>query len=106
MRLASGVYFVYGTRILSMASEKDMRPRSGLQREWTHTPTIEQPKSQTEHRCDILLYVLCSEHLEHGERRDQDDVAARLKVSRQPVKSAKSVLKANGRVEATRREGC
>lgn len=87
-----------------MTSEKDMRPRSGLQREWTHTPTIEPPKSQTEHRCVILPYVLCSEHLEHGERLDQDDVAARLKVSCQSVK--RSVLKANGRVEDTRREWC
>ncbi|SHG66920.1 GntR family transcriptional regulator [Marivita hallyeonensis] len=66
---------------------------------------IEQPKSLTEQTHDILLNAICSGEFEPGERLNQDDIAARLKVSRQPVNSAISVLKANGFVEDTGRRG-
>lgn len=67
--------------------------------------TIEQPKSLTEQTHDILLNAICSGEFEPGERLNQDVIAARLKVSRQPVNSAISVLKANGFVKDTGRRG-
>lgn len=67
--------------------------------------TIEQPKSLTEQTHDILLNAICSGEFEPGERLNQDEIAARLKVSRQPVNSAISLLKANGFVEDTGRRG-
>lgn len=67
--------------------------------------TIDHPKSLTEQTHDILLNAICSGEFEPGERLNQDEIAARLKVSRQPVNSAISVLKANGFVEDTGRRG-
>jgi DNA-binding GntR family transcriptional regulator len=67
--------------------------------------TIEQPKSLTEQTHDILLNAICSGEIEPGERLNQDEIAARLKVSRQPVNSAISLLKASGFVEDTGRRG-
>lgn len=66
---------------------------------------IEQPKSLTDQTYDILLDAICSGEFEPGERLNQDEIATRLKVSRQPVNSAISVLKANGFVEDTGRRG-
>lgn len=66
---------------------------------------VRQPKSLTEQTHDILLEAICSGELAPGERLNQDEIAARLKVSRQPVNSAISVLKANGFVEDTGRRG-
>lgn len=66
---------------------------------------IEQPKSLVEQTHDILLDAICSGEFEPGARLNQDEIAARLKVSRQPVNSAISVLKANGFVEDTGRRG-
>ena len=40
-----------------------------------------------------------------GDRLNQDDIAARLNVSRQPVNSAISILKANGFVRDTGKRG-
>jgi DNA-binding GntR family transcriptional regulator len=67
--------------------------------------TIEHPKSLTEQTHDILLNAICSGEFEPGERLNQDEIAARLNVSRQPVNSAISLLKANGFVEDTGRRG-
>ena len=66
---------------------------------------IRQPKSLTEQTYDILLNAISSGELSPGERLNQDEIAARLEVSRQPVNSAISVLKANGFVEDTGRRG-
>lgn len=66
---------------------------------------IEQPKSLVEQTHDILLDAICSGEFEPGARLNQDEIAARLRVSRQPVNSAISVLKANGFVEDTGRRG-
>lgn len=67
--------------------------------------TIEQPKSLVEQTHDILLNAICAGEFEPGARLNQDEIAARLKISRQPVNSAISVLKANGFVEDTGRRG-
>ncbi len=67
--------------------------------------TIEQPKSLTEQTHDILLNAICSGEFAPGQRLHQDEIAARLQVSRQPVNSAISMLKANGFVEDTGRRG-
>lgn len=66
---------------------------------------IEQPKSLAEQTHDILLGAISSGELAPGERLNQDEIAARLKVSRQPVNSAISILKSNGFVEDTGRRG-
>lgn len=57
---------------------------------------IAPPKSLTEQTYDILLNAICAGEFEPGERLNQDDIASRLKASRQPVNSAISILKANG----------
>lgn len=67
--------------------------------------TIKHPKSLTEQTHDILLNAICSGEFEPGARLNQDEIAARLRVSRQPVNNAISVLKANGFVEDTGRRG-
>lgn len=66
---------------------------------------IKPAKTLTEQTHDILLNAICSGEFEPGQRLHQDEIAARLKVSRQPVNSAISVLKANGFVEDTGRRG-
>ena len=66
---------------------------------------IEQPKSLTDQTYNILLNAICSGDFEPGQRLNQDEIAARLKVSRQPVNSAISVLKSNGLVHDTGRRG-
>lgn len=66
---------------------------------------IKPPKSLSEQTHDILLNAICSGEFEPGQRLNQDELAARLNVSRQPVNSAISVLKANGFVEDTGRRG-
>jgi DNA-binding GntR family transcriptional regulator len=52
---------------------------------------------------DILVDAICSGELCPGVRLNQDDIATRLNVSRQPVNSAISILKAQGLVEDTGR---
>ena len=66
---------------------------------------IAPPKSLTEQTYDILLNAICAGEFDSGERLNQDDIAGRLKVSRQPVNSAISILKANGFVEDTGKRG-
>ena len=62
-------------------------------------------KTLVEQTYDILVDAICSGELEPGERLTQDEIAARLDVSRQPVNSAIAILKANGFVEDTGRRG-
>ena len=54
---------------------------------------------------DAILEAICSGRLVPGERLNQDDLAARLGISRQPVGQALSVLKAQGFVRDTGRRG-
>lgn len=66
---------------------------------------IKPPKSLTDQTYDILLDAICTGELSPGDRLNQDEIAGRLNVSRQPVNSAISILRANGFVEDTGRRG-
>ncbi|SMX50333.1 GntR family transcriptional regulator [Maliponia aquimaris] len=66
---------------------------------------IKPPKSLTDQTYDILLDAICTGELSPGDRLNQDEIAGRLNVSRQPVNSAISILRANGLVEDTGRRG-
>lgn len=67
--------------------------------------SIETKRTLVEQVYDILLDAICSGELPPGERLNQDEIASRLEVSRQPVNSAISILKANGFVRDTGRRG-
>ena len=67
--------------------------------------SINQPKTLVEQTCEILLDAICSGELAAGERLNQDEIATRLNVSRQPVNSALSVLKSHGFVTDNGRRG-
>lgn len=67
--------------------------------------SIEPKKTLVEQVYDILLDAICTGELAPGERLNQDEIAARLNVSRQPVNSAISILKANEFVRDTGRRG-
>ena len=67
--------------------------------------SIKPQKTLVEQTYEILLEAICSGELQPGERLTQDEIAARLNVSRQPVNSAISILKANSFVEDTGRRG-
>ncbi|MEP1613694.1 MAG: GntR family transcriptional regulator [Roseobacter sp.] len=64
---------------------------------------VKPKRTLVEETYDILIDALCSGELSPGERLNQDEIAAKLNVSRQPVNSAISILKANGLVEDTGR---
>lgn len=57
--------------------------------------SIAPKRTLVEETYEILLDAICSGELRPGERLNQDEIAARLNVSRQPVNSAISILKAN-----------
>ncbi|SNS75067.1 GntR family transcriptional regulator [Tropicimonas sediminicola] len=67
--------------------------------------TIKPRKSLTEETYDRLLDAICYGELPPGHRINQDKVAERLSVSRQPVNNAISLLKADKLVEDTGRRG-
>ena len=67
--------------------------------------SIEPKRTLVEQVYDILLDAICSGELSPGERLNQDEIATRLNVSRQPVNSAISILKANNFVRDTGRRG-
>ncbi|SPH24240.1 HTH-type transcriptional repressor RspR [Defluviimonas aquaemixtae] len=67
--------------------------------------SIKTPKTLVEQTYEILLDAICTGELAPGERLAQDQIAAKLNVSRQPVNSAISILKANRFVEDTGRRG-
>jgi len=50
--------------------------------------SIKPQKTLVEQTYEILLNAICSGELQPGERLTQDEIAARLNVSRQPVNSA------------------
>jgi DNA-binding GntR family transcriptional regulator len=66
---------------------------------------IKTQKTLVEQTYDILVDAICSGELPPGERLTQEDVAARLNVSRQPVNNAFAMLRANRFVEDTGRRG-
>ncbi|WP_417524072.1 GntR family transcriptional regulator [Marinovum sp.] len=69
----------------------------------TSVETIKPKKSLVEETYDILLDAICSGEFSPGDRLNQDDIAARLQVSRQPVNSAIAILKAERLLEDTGR---
>ena len=64
---------------------------------------VKPKKTLVEETYDILVDAICTGEFRPGERLNQDEIAAKLNVSRQPVNSAISILKANGLVEDTGR---
>lgn len=64
---------------------------------------VKPKRTLVEETYDILIDAICSGELPPGARLNQDEIAAKLNVSRQPVNSAISILKANGLVENTGR---
>lgn len=54
------------------------------------------PKSLVDQVYEVILDALCDGTFKPGERLTQEDIAARLKVSRQPVTHALAILKAQG----------
>lgn len=63
------------------------------------------PKSLVDQAYDVILDALCNGTFKAGERLTQEDIAARLNVSRQPVTHALTVLKAQGFLAASGRRG-
>ena len=49
---------------------------------------VKRKRTMVEETYDILVNAICSGELSSGERLNQDEIAVRLKVSRQPVNSA------------------
>ncbi|MDJ0628321.1 MAG: GntR family transcriptional regulator [Rhodobacter sp.] len=66
---------------------------------------IKPKKTLVEETYDILVDAICTSEFRPGERLNQDEIAARLKVSRQPVNSAIAILKSEKLVEDTGRRG-
>jgi DNA-binding GntR family transcriptional regulator len=67
--------------------------------------SLEPAKSLVDRAYDVILDALCDGTLRPGERLTQEDIAARLKISRQPVTQALSLLKAQGFVTSSGRRG-
>lgn len=65
--------------------------------------SVKPKRSLVEETYDILIDAICTGEFVPGQRLHQDEIAAKLNVSRQPVNSAISILKANGLVEDTGR---
>ncbi len=62
-------------------------------------------RSLVDQAYDVILDALCDGTFKPGERLTQEDIAARLNVSRQPVTHALTVLKAQGFLIASGRRG-
>ena len=67
--------------------------------------SLAAPKSLVDQAYDVILDALCDGTIKSGERLTQEDIAARLNVSRQPVTHALAVLKAQGFLIASGRRG-
>ena len=66
---------------------------------------LTQKKTLVEQAYDALLEAICSGDIKAGERLNQDELADRLQVSRQPVNSAIAMLKAQRFVQDTGKRG-
>jgi DNA-binding GntR family transcriptional regulator len=66
---------------------------------------LEPSKSLVDQAYEVILNALCDGTFKPGERLTQEDIAARLNVSRQPVTHALAVLKAQGFVAQSGRRG-
>jgi len=66
---------------------------------------IQAPKTLVEQAYAIILDAICDHTLRPGERLTQEEIAARLNVSRQPVMHALATLKSQGFVQETGKRG-
>ena len=67
--------------------------------------SLEPSTSLVDQAYTVILDALCDGTFKPGERLTQDDIAARLRVSRQPVTHALAVLKAQGFLMQSGRRG-
>lgn len=67
--------------------------------------SIKPKRTLVEETYDRLIDAICSGEFPPGKRLNQDEIAAKLNVSRQPVNSAVSILKTNGLVVDNGRRG-
>ena len=67
--------------------------------------SLEPSTSLVDQAYAVILDALCDGTFKSGERLTQDDIAARLSVSRQPVTHALAVLKAQGFLVQSGRRG-
>jgi DNA-binding GntR family transcriptional regulator len=67
--------------------------------------SLEPAKSLVDQAYEVILDALCDGTLKPGERLTQEDIAARLNVSRQPVTHALAMLKAQGFLVPSGRRG-
>ena len=67
--------------------------------------SLKAPKSLVDQAYEVILDALSDGTFEPGERLTQEDIAARLNVSRQPVTHALAVLKAQGFLVPSGRRG-
>lgn len=67
--------------------------------------SLQQPKSLVDQAYEVILNALCDGTLKPDERLTQEEIAARLNVSRQPVTHALAVLKAQGFLAQTGKRG-
>lgn len=66
---------------------------------------LTQPPTLVEQTYESILNAICDGRLQPGERLNQDELAARINVSRQPVGQALSILKTQGFVRDAGRRG-
>lgn len=66
---------------------------------------LNQRKTLVDQAYDALLEAICTGDIKPGERLNQDELAERLQVSRQPVNSAIAMLKAQRFVQDTGKRG-
>lgn len=66
---------------------------------------IKPKKTLADETYEALVDSICTGELQPGDRLNQDEIALKLNVSRQPVNSAVAILRANGFVEDTGRRG-
>lgn len=67
--------------------------------------SLAAPKRLVEQTYDVILDAICDGTLKPGERLTQEDIAARLNVSRQPVTHALVILRAQGFVTEAGKRG-
>lgn len=67
--------------------------------------SLDVPKSLVDQAYEVILNALCDGTLKPGGRLTQEDIAARLNVSRQPVTHALALLKAQGFLAQSGRRG-
>jgi DNA-binding GntR family transcriptional regulator len=66
---------------------------------------LQQPVSLVDQTYQVILNALCDGTLKPDERLTQEEIAARLNVSRQPVTHALAILKAQGFLAASGKRG-